>query len=292
MQLAQDGLRLWYGTHDAPAPSSATTGSVSLEVGVSPIHPANSVEVRYRSDDGPLHVAYGVESRRDERRDAQYFRVRLPVSPGARSLEYCPILRRGSFAVPRAGSETFTRLTVADAPAPAVDAKPKGLRPRFTPGLTLAGQITVQLKPPIVIGQTPNGFRIDFYAASGALVGDGFRAQVFEDSVDYMLVRPDGIGVLDIHATLKTDDGALITASYSGLIEFGEDGYRRMVAGDWPDMPRHQVAPRLLTESSRYLWLNRTQFLGVGQVDMRALIIKYDVYAVATLVEPGAWEPR
>jgi hypothetical protein len=295
MKLSHDGLTLWSGTVDAPAPAGEVRSGepVSMVVGLSPSHPANYVEVRYRVDGGSLRTHSGVPLRTDERKDAQYFRVTLPPLGEGKHVEYYPVAHCAGRQVPRATAplpwESFTLVQPAQPNAARASSPATSITPRFTPGLTLAAQITVQLKPPIVIGETPHGFRIDYYAKSGTATGQNFKADVHEDSVDYMLVRPDGIGVLDIHATLTTDDGALITASYGGLIEFGEDGYERMVAGNWPDMPKHQVAPRMTTAAPRYRWMNRTQFVGVGQVDMRALVIKYDVYAVATLVGPEAW---
>ena len=295
MNLSHDGLTLWYGTPDTSAPEREVPRGqpVSLVIGVKPISPSNFVDVHYRVDGGPLRRALGSELRTDERHDSQYFQVKLAIPADTKRVDYCPIAHSGGTQVPRAGAEcdAYTSFTVANEPTPdPSETRPVDeLKPRFKPGLTLAAQVTVQLKPPTIIGKTSQGFRIDYYAASGTVIGNAFKAAVHENSVDYMLVRPDGIGVLEIHATLETDDGAMITATYTGLIEFGEDGYERMASGDWPVMPRHQVAPRLMTVHPRYQWMNRTQFLGVGQVDMRALIIKYDVFAVATDVQPGAW---
>ncbi|HEX6277913.1 MAG TPA: DUF3237 domain-containing protein [Polyangiaceae bacterium] len=298
MISSYDGLTLWYGTPDAPAPGREVPNGqpVSIVVGVRPFNPANTVDVRYRLDGGPVKTLHASPLRVDERKDAQYFRANFPALGGAKHVDYCPVAHCGGRQVPRqslvpTSFSSFALPSPAE-PPPEKPAASPGLAPRFTPGLGLVAQITVRLKPPTVIGETPHGFRIDYYAASGVVVGNAFHAEVKEDSVDYMLVRPDGVGVLDIHATLVTDDGAVITATYGGLIEFGEDGYRRMVLGNWPELPCHQVAPRLLTQDSRYRWMNRTQFLGVGQVDMRALIIKYDVYAVSTVVNPGAWAEK
>jgi hypothetical protein len=296
--LSNDGLTLWFGTPDAPAPQGeiSGTGPVSLVVGVKPVNAANFVDVHYRIDAGPLRVAPATEFRTDERRDAQYFETRLSFPSGTRRVDYCPVAHSGDIRVPRAGAErsAYSSFVVREESEPRANEvrTAEAFVPRFKPGLTLVAHITVQLKPPTIIGKTPHGFRIDYYAKSGTVIGNAFKADVLENSVDYMLVRPDGIGVLEIHATLKTDDGAMITATYGGLIEFGEDGYERMASGNWPEMPRHQVAPRLLTADKRYLWMNRTQFLGVGQVDMQSLIIKYDVFAVATEVQPGAWPKR
>ena len=52
VQLAHDGLELWYGTPDAPAPDGTTEQrqGVSVTVGVRPANPSNAVSVRYRVD--------------------------------------------------------------------------------------------------------------------------------------------------------------------------------------------------------------------------------------------------
>ena len=45
VQLAHDGLELWYGTPDAPAPDGPTEDrqGVSVTVGVRPANPSNAV---------------------------------------------------------------------------------------------------------------------------------------------------------------------------------------------------------------------------------------------------------
>ena len=41
---------------------------------------------------------------------------------------------------------------------------------------------------------------------------------------DWLTVRTDGFGILDVRATLESDDGALIYMAYSRLGDLGEDG--------------------------------------------------------------------
>ena len=60
-------------------------------------------------------------------------------------------------------------------------------------------------------------------------------------------------------------------------IDFGEDGYARVASGQYPRLPRLQVSPHILTADSRYRWLNRTHFLGLGHVDTQTWIISYDL---------------
>jgi hypothetical protein len=150
--------------------------------------------------------------------------------------------------------------------------------------LELQGQVTLKLRSPVVFGKTPLGFRVDYQTDSGEVVGPKIRATVLETSVDRMLVRPDGIGQIRVDACLQTVDGVMISVEYTGTADIGPDGYALMASGNLPPLLSLKIAPRLLTEDSRYEWLNRMHFLGVGQIDTVQLIARYDVYSVETEV--------
>jgi hypothetical protein len=60
----------------------------------------------------------------------------------------------------------------------------------------------------------------------------------------------------------------LISASYSGVFELGEEGYENFLAGRYPNAPKARTAPRYITANPRYAWLNRLQCLAAGAVDM------------------------
>jgi len=154
---------------------------------------------------------------------------------------------------------------------------------RFAPKLQFLARVRVQLKQPITIGETPEGLRIDFVVHYGTARGDSFNADVLENTVDYMLVRADGIGLINVHALLRTDDGALITAAYAGMVDFGPNGHERMRRKDYPKLSPMQLAPRLLTEDPRYGWLNKAYVLGVGYADLEHFVVTYDAYAVTTV---------
>jgi hypothetical protein len=296
VNLAHDGLQLWYDTPDAPAPPAQVRfgNAASLTVGVQPASPINMVTVRYRVDGGRVRTLDAREIRTNYQTETQYFRADFPSGLAGTRVDYCPVASCAGRQVPRPGTEdrmlssfVIAKSEVASRVEPSA---PVGaMIPRFKPELDLVSQITVELKPPTVFGKTPLGFRIDYHAKVGIAIGYGFRAAILDNSADYMIVRPDGIAMLDVHATLRTDDGALIAASYGGMIDFGEDGYEGIGTGNVPDVVDLQVSPRLTSADPRYRWMNRTYFIGVGQVDMRALVFKYDTYALKPGVQPGAW---
>ena len=98
---------------------------------------------------------------------------------------------------------------------------------------------------------------------------------------DWLVVRTDGVAILDVRATIETrDEGALIHVSYTGVGELGEDGYERFLRGDLPASVPLRVGPRFLTAHPDYRWLNRLQCLGIGEVDLERSEVSYDVYAV------------
>src|SRR5689334_8959570 len=94
MNFTNDGLSLWYGTPDAPAPPDevARGARPALTVGVRPPSPSNTVEILYRVDGGIVQRASTMERRIDYDREIQYFRAMFPPFVTGDMVEYCPIL--------------------------------------------------------------------------------------------------------------------------------------------------------------------------------------------------------
>jgi hypothetical protein len=88
--------------------------------------------------------------------------------------------------------------------------------------------------PPEAIGPVAEGLRLNIYLAGCHVGGPRLRGKVLPVRADWGTMRTDGVFVLDVRATIQTDDGALIYASYGGLIDAGPDGYQRMLVGELP----------------------------------------------------------
>lgn len=159
-------------------------------------------------------------------------------------------------------------------------------RLRFWPALEYTAQVEVKFRKPVVFGETPDGLRINFYAEGGVLRG-ALAGRVLPNSADYMIIRRDGMGLIDIRATVETEDGARLWASEVGLVDFGEDAYVRLLSGEYQDTPRLQTYMRLLTDSAAYAWVHRISFLAVGTADMKELCLRYELFAVRTGVNPA-----
>lgn len=134
--------------------------------------------------------------------------------------------------------------------------------------------------PPEVIGPLPEGIRVNFYSAGGEIAGPRVRGKVRPVGGDWMTVRKDGVGLLDVRTTFETHDGALILVMYRGMADLGKDGHDMFLRGELPAVVRLRIAPRLSTSHPEYLWLNRLHCFGVGEYRAAANLANYDVYAI------------
>lgn len=134
--------------------------------------------------------------------------------------------------------------------------------------------------PPEVIGALPEGIRINFEVTGGEVGGGSIRGIVRPAGGDWFTLRSDGVGILDVRATIETHDGALIYLHYSGVGDFGPGGHADFLAGKLPKTLGLRTAPQMHTAHPDYAWVNRLQFVGVGAVDLETAVVRYDVYAL------------
>jgi hypothetical protein len=136
------------------------------------------------------------------------------------------------------------------------------------------------LAPPEIVGAVPEGVRANFYVTAGEVSGPKMRGKLRTVGGDWLLLRSDGVGVLDVRATMELDDGALIYTTYNGVVDLGPDGYQQFLKGNLPPRPELRIAPRYHTSHPDYLWLNRLQCVGVGALDVAQSKVTYDIYAM------------
>jgi Protein of unknown function (DUF3237) len=141
--------------------------------------------------------------------------------------------------------------------------------------------MTVQLEPPQMIGQTPQGNRQIFYVRSGAFEGPRLKGELLPGGGDWFLMRPDSVGELDVRATLKTHDGALIYATYRGIFSASQEAWAKLYGGEPVDRDQYYfyTAPIFQTSATDYLWLNRILAVGVGSALPGG--VAYRVFALA-----------
>ncbi len=128
--------------------------------------------------------------------------------------------------------------------------------------------MTADLEEALDVGATPRGNRRIYYVTGGKFDGPKLKGDVLPGGGDWLLLRPDGAGELDVRATLRTDDGELIYTTYRGILRGSPDS---------PDF-YFRTAPMYETASEKYGWLNRIVAVGVGTLTPTG--VSYRVYEV------------
>jgi hypothetical protein len=124
--------------------------------------------------------------------------------------------------------------------------------------------MTATLEAPQQVGATHEGGRSIFYATGGTIDGPKIKGTVLPGGGDWFRMRADGVGELDVRATFKTDDGALVYTHYKGVLN-PATGYFR-------------TTPRFETASEKYQWLTKIVAVGVGKSGQGA--VSYKVYQI------------
>lgn len=153
----------------------------------------------------------------------------------------------------------------------------QGTNSRPVPILTFLAAVALRFDTPLSIGETPDGVRLDFQV-HGTVNGPALKGR-FPPCAAYLLIDVDGVGTINVRAPLLLDDGASAELEATGRYDFGDDGYRRAVAGDLPNSALGWC-PRFLTGHPKYSWLNRAICLGVGELRPKETSVDYDLFMV------------
>jgi hypothetical protein len=165
-------------------------------------------------------------------------------------------------------------MTTATAAAPLLDRLPHSALPADH-----LLDLRVDLEPALPIA-TAVGARMVFIAKGGTFEGPRLRGELLPGGGDWLLVGDDRIGRVDVHATLRTDDGALIHYTAGGVIKIPADGLQRLQAGERLPFEETYVrtTPRFETADERYAWLS--ELVVVGHNELSRDHIDYRMYAL------------
>ena len=123
--------------------------------------------------------------------------------------------------------------------------------------------IEAELSEPELIGDVPEGTRTTFYIKGGSVEGPSIRGKIRPVGADWFVMRRDGVGQIDVRATVETEDGELIYVCYYGLIDLSGE-------------PKLFTNPIFRTASEKYAWLNGTFAVAVGAPGENS--VSYSVY--------------
>jgi hypothetical protein len=127
-------------------------------------------------------------------------------------------------------------------------------------------EITADVAPPIVIADTPDGNRVIVHVTGGKFEGPRLKGTVLASGGDWFLMRPDGIGHIDVRLALKTDDDENIYMTYSGRGKMGATGLTGI-----------STAPVFAASTKgKYAWLNGVQAFAEGETTFTG--VKYKLY--------------
>jgi len=282
MQRARDGSELRWGEADTPVPPAVISPGTpaSVTVAVSPVQPGHAVTVEYRVNGGPVRQAVGQSAPRAHGANGRVFRALLPGQSGG-TVEYLPVLRfAGQPISPRLReSAECPRYQVARRAAPVETTGPSAGEPRWDWDTTFLGAGTAAIRKE-VIGAMPDGLRINWHVTEGRFVGPRFEGIVRPGGANWLRIRKDGVGIVNVTECLQTQSGARIDCLYDGILDLGAGGYERAIRGDFDILPPFVLAPTYATADKGLAWLNRAQCIGIGRVDMKTLRAAYDVYFV------------
>jgi len=283
VNFSQAGFTVSFGGAETLAPPNAVVrgAPASLTVGVTPAHPTNAVDVVYRVDDGLAQTLSAWEVRTDHVANIQYFRAHFPRFAHGKRVDYCPVAHcAGGVQVPAPGHERELMATFALVDAPRRQAEPTR-QPQFRAELSHLASGRLELEPPCVFGDTPEGFRAAFHVAGGSMHGERLAGAIEADSLIELRVRSDGIGTVEMHLTARTERGALASLTLHGKIDFGPSSSDRFVLEDGAT-GRFETMATLETGARDLEWLNRASVLAVGCFDMGQRAVTCDLLHTKT----------
>jgi Protein of unknown function (DUF3237) len=128
-------------------------------------------------------------------------------------------------------------------------------------------KIDLILEPGIELGKTPLGKRVIYTVKGGTFSGPKLKGKVRPAGGDWVLRLDSATTKLDVKLLLETDDGQLISNTYTGIVRNNPDG-----TAYW------RTTPVFETSSKKYEWLNYIVAVGVGKFGAGG--VSYEVYAI------------
>ena len=137
-------------------------------------------------------------------------------------------------------------------------------------------EVVGEVEEPIHIGQTPRGYRVITPLVGGTVKGPKINGEALAIGADWMLIRPDGYGELDVRSTIKTDDGETIYSYYKGLLKIDMEIMARIQNNEEVDPSEYyfRTTPTFETGSEKYGWLNQIVSVGVGKLGNKKVCYK------------------
>ena len=129
------------------------------------------------------------------------------------------------------------------------------------------------LSVPEPVGLGPHGNRQIIRVLEGRVEGPRLSGQTLPSTGDWLLLRSDGVGELNVRSSMKTDDGEYLYMEYRGLMHASPEVMQAAFSGT-PIPPSDlyfRMAAFFETGSPKYAWLNKVVTVGNGIVALPKL---------------------
>ena len=159
---------------------------------------------------------------------------------------------------------------------------PAALQPQTTKISTeFMMTINAPLDPPQEVDSSLTIYNV---RTGGWVKGPRIKGTLEAPSGAWVRAMPSGEYRLDVRATIKTDDGALIYLSYDGIIKETKESEAKGARGEVVTFDDHYfvIALTLETSAKKYDWLNSVQCVGkiVEDQSGKNPHVTYDVFVV------------
>jgi hypothetical protein len=130
--------------------------------------------------------------------------------------------------------------------------------------------------------QIDSSLEINAVKPGGWVKGPRINGTLLAPGGDWARVLPSGVARLDVRATIRTDDGALIYISYGGIYQDSEATEARAARGEVLTSKDLYfiIAPTLQTAAKKYEWLNGVQCIGKMVSYKSDSYVQYDIFVV------------
>jgi hypothetical protein len=139
------------------------------------------------------------------------------------------------------------------------------------------------LYAPLDVGQEiDSSLEINNVRLGGWVRGPRISGTLLAPGGDWSRTLPSGASRLDVRATIKTDDGALIYISYNGIYKGSDVAEARAAKGEVLTSKDiyFMIAPTMQTSAKKYDWLNAVQCIGKMVSYKNDSYVKYDIFIV------------
>lgn len=137
---------------------------------------------------------------------------------------------------------------------------------------------------PIIVGAAPEGFRMIANVSGGTVDGPRVKGEILPSGGDWLLMRGDGSGRLDVRSAFRTHDGVTIYVTYGGRLVLPPEHQSALgdpEASEALDPSLYYFRSNPVFEApmdSDYAWLNHVVAIGVGR--LKAGGVAYSVHHI------------